>query len=155
MTLAEIIDGLAARLAAALPGVNVTADPPAGRSLRLPALVVELSDLDPVGNLGDTRTLVDARIELRAIVDPAGPRPHMAVRDLAAQALHAAYNLRRIAPGHGHVRVLRAGADGFRPELDGYEVWMVELAAELALGEIEPAALPQPTDVIVGSAEVA
>lgn len=150
ITLTEIIDSLVTRLAAELPGVNVTPDPPTGRSLRLPALVVELTEIDPVGNQGDTRTLIEARFELRVIVDPAGPRPHLAVRELAARALHVAYNLRRIAPGHGHIRMLRAGEDGFRPELDGYQVWVVEFAAEIALGELEPEGPPPPTEVWIG-----
>lgn len=151
-TLTDVIDATVDRLKMALsdiPTVLADAPPQAQRALRVPAVYVELAELEPISNLGDTRILADARFEAHCIVDPNAARSHLAVRELASRVMTALHNLRRPLPGHGHIRLIRAGEDGFRPEMDGYMVWMVEWAVEIALGDLEPAGIT-PSEIYFG-----
>jgi hypothetical protein len=154
MTLTEAIDAIAAQLRAAMPDVpTVSADPPpqAQRAVRVPAVYLQLTELEPIGNHGDGRVSVDARFEAHCIVDPTAPRAELACRELAARLTLALHAVPRPLPGHGHLRLVRAGPADFRPELDGYTLWMVEFGMELLLGELEPASLA-PTEIWLGQA---
>ena len=122
------------------------------RSMVLPAIIVELSEFDPAEGEGTGRLLLDARFEARVVVDPTQPGAHVAVRSIAAALAHQVAEMIRIAPGLGHNRVIRAGDDAFRPELDGYLCWVVEWACEIPIGELEPDPFPTPTHVHLGQA---
>lgn len=151
-TLIDIVDATITRLRSALPDIpNISDDPPpqSQRALRVPAIFVEIAEIDPLTNPGDTRILVDARFEVRCVVDPNGPRAHLMVRELASRVVRALLEIRRPIPGHGHIRLVRAGEDAFRPEIDGYLVWVVEFGIEIALGDLEPAGIT-PTEIYVG-----
>jgi hypothetical protein len=153
MTLTEAIDAIAALLRAAMPDVpTVSADPPpqAQRAVRMPAVYLQLTELEPLGNPGDGRVSADARFEAYCIVDPNTPRAELACRELAARVILALHAAPRPLPGHGHLRQLRAGDADFRPELDGYRLWLVEFGIELQLGALEPAGIT-PTEIWLGT----
>lgn len=152
MTLTDIVDATVAKLRAAMPDVpTIEGDPPhqSQRAIRVPAVYIEISELEPVSNPGDGRISVDARFEARCIVDPNGSRSHLAVRELASRVVRALQEIRRPVAGHGHIRIERAGDEMFRPKMDGYEVWVVEYGVEVYLGELEPAGVT-PTEVYFG-----
>jgi len=160
MTLTEAIDALAAQLRAAMPDVpTVSADPPpqAQRAVRVPAVYLELTELDPLGNPGDGRVSADVRFEAYCIVDPVSDRAEIACRELAVRVILALNAVPRPLPGHGHLRLVRAGDASLRAglsnrvDLDGYTMWMVEFGIELALGDLEPASIT-PTEVWLGIA---
>lgn len=160
MTLTEAIDAITGQLRAAMPDVpTVSADPPpqTQRAVRVPAVYVQLIEIEPINNNGDGRVAADARFEAYCMVDPNAPRSDLACRELAARAMLALHAVPRPLPGHGHLRVLRAGDASFRAglgnrgDLDGYTMWMVEFGLEIALGEIEPA-VPAPTEIWLGIA---
>lgn len=152
MTLTDIVDATVAKLRDAMPDVpTIEGDPPphAQRSIRVPAVYLEISELEPVSNPGDCRVSVDARFEARCVVDPNGTRSHLAVRELASRVVRALQEIRRPAVGHGHIRIERAGDEMFRPKMDGYEVWVVEYGVEVYLGELEPAG-STPSEIYFG-----
>jgi hypothetical protein len=152
MTLTDIVDATVAKLRAAMPDVpTIEGDPPphSQRSIRVPAVYLEISELEPVSNPGDGRISVDARFDARCIVDPNGTRSHLAVRELASRVVRALQEIRRPVSGHGHIRIERAGDEMFRPKMDGYEVWVVEYGVEVYLGELEPAGVT-PTEIYFG-----
>jgi len=144
-TLVECADALVEKLRAAMPDVPViTADAPphTQRSLLVPAVYLEIDSIEPMQAAGDARLLADVRWQARCLADPNQPRAHLLVRALAARVAVALHDIRRPVPGHGHIRLINAADDGFRPEMDGYLVWVVEFSMELALGELEPPGMP-------------
>lgn len=151
-TLTNVVDATVTKLRAALPDIpTIEGDPPpqAQRAIRVPAVYIEIEELDPIGNPGDTRISVNARFEARCIVDPNGARSHHAARELAARVMGALQTIRRPVPSHGHIRISRAGDDYFRPKMEGYLVWVVEWAVEIYLGELEPAGVT-PSEIYFG-----
>lgn len=133
--LARLHDAVVAGLRAKLPGVpTVDAYPVIERRVRLPAVLVELAEMEPGEDPGTGETAIIGKIQARAIIDPARPGADLQVRELAA----------RIAVAITHetwgldvsvARLAQIGEDGFKPELDGYLVWIVEWTHEFHLGE--------------------
>jgi len=151
-TLIECADALVEKLRAAMPDIPViTADAPpqTQRALRVPAVYLEIDSIEPLQEAGDTRLLADLRWQARCLVDPNLPRADLLVRALAARVAVALHEIRRPIPGHGHIRLVNATDDAFRPEVDGYIVWVVEFNMELALGELEPPGIT-PSEIHVG-----
>lgn len=160
MTLTDAIDAIANVLRAALPDVpTISADPPAQtqRAVRVPAVYIEMTELDPLGNLGDGRVSADARFEAYCLVDPNAARAELACRELAARVIVALQSATRPLPGHGHLRLVRAGDASLRAgltnrgDLDSYTLWMVEFGVELQLGDLEPAGIT-PSEICIGVA---
>lgn len=150
-TLIDYVDTLVDKLRAALPEVpTITADRPdrQQRSLRVPAIHIELDSFDSMQEAGDSRLVVDVQFQARCLVDPNSPRAELLTRALAAQLAVALHEIRKPVPGHGHIRLQAAGDDAFRPEMDGYAVWLVEFAIEIALGDLEPPRSP-PSEIYV------
>jgi len=151
-TLIECADALVEKLRAAMPDIPViTADAPpqTQRALRVPAVYLEIDSIEPLQEAGDTRLLADLRWQARCLVDPNLPRADLLVRALAARVAVALHEIRRPIPGHGHIRLVNATDDAFRPEVDSYIVWVVEFNMELALGELEPPGIT-PSEIHVG-----
>lgn len=151
-TLIGLVDALVAKLHDKLPDLPVvSADrpPKQQRSLRVPAVYVEIDSFDPMAEHGDSRLEVDARFQARCLFDPNHPRGELMLRALAARVAVALHEIRRPVPGHGHIRLLNAGDDAFRPEIDGYLCWVVEFNISIALGELEPEGVT-PTEIHLG-----
>lgn len=149
-TLIAAMDTLVARLQAVMPDIeNISADAPPlqRRSLKLPAIYLEIASIEDAGANGDSRVLATLRLQARCLYDPNIARSDLLARALAVRVLTALHEIRRPIPGHGHIRDLRAGEDEFRPDIDGYTVWLVEATLELALGELE-AEPPVPSTVL-------
>ncbi|WP_322999962.1 hypothetical protein [Castellaniella sp.] len=150
-TIADFADALIDRLRPALDDIpTISADPPPRKhsSLRVPAIYVEIDDFESLSEAGDTRLLTDVRWMAHCIVDPTLPRADLALRSMAARVAVALHEIRRPVPGHGHIRLARAGEDAFRPALDGYLCWVVEFNIEIALGELEPVGIT-PSEIYI------
>lgn len=153
-TLIDFADAITEKLRAALPDIpTITFDPPpkANRSVRVPAIYLEMADFEPIEEAGDTRVLVDVRFEARCIYDPNAARAELMLRALAGRTIVALHEIRRPVPKQGHIRLSRAGDDAFRPDMDGYLVWVVEFGIEIALGDLEPEGIT-PTEIYLGQA---
>lgn len=121
---------------------TVDAYPIIHKRIHLPAVLVELSEMEPGADPGTGETALIGRFQARAIVDPNAADAEMQVRELAA----------RIAVAITHetwgldvsiAQLVQIGDDAFKPELDGYLVWVVEWTHEFHLGT---AAWPYPDD---------
>lgn len=151
-TLIGFVDTLVARLHSAMPDIpTVSADrpPKQQRSLRVPAVYVEIDNYDLMVEAGDSRLLTDVRFQARCLFDPNHPRGELLLRALAARVAVALHEIRRPVPGHGHIRLMNAGEDAFRPEVEGYLCWVVEFNIEIALGELEPPGVT-PSEIHLG-----
>ncbi len=150
----ELHQALLDRLSAALPGVQCVAYPRLDGRVILPAAALELTgmrrgDAQP----GTGQTALDCDFTLTLIAAPEQPGAALALRALAARAMHALDRSFRPLPGRaGHVRAVRSDEGDFRPELDGYIVWAVEFAIELYVGDAEDLTVPglPPAEVWLG-----
>lgn len=135
--LAQLHTAIVAGMRAKLSGVpTVDAYPVIQRRIHLPAVLVELAEMEPGTDPGTGQTALIGRFQARAIVDPNQPGADLVVRELAA----------RIAVAITHetwgqeitvAQLVQIGEDAFKPELDGYLVWVVEWTHEFHLGETE------------------
>lgn len=151
----SIHTAIVARLSADIPALaTCAAYPRLQRKVSLPAVLVELDDLDPV-DFGTERFDCWARFTAYCIYDPTLPNAELEVRKLAAtvavrvsQEADFGEDIERV------VEVLRVGEDSFKAELESYLVWAVEFQLGLSLGEnewsIDPAAGVSVTTITVG-----
>lgn len=136
MTLTELHVAIIAGLKSALPDVpTIEAYPVIQRRIRLPAVVLELSEIEPGSDPGTGQVAVVGRFQARCIVDPVIAGADMVVREMAAAVILALqYQMWGITEDVAPARFLQAGDDGFKPNLDGYLVWMVEWHQEFHIG---------------------
>lgn len=133
--LAELHTALVAGLQTKLTGIpTVEAYPLIHRRIVLPAVLVELSEIDPGSDPGTGETALIGHFQARAIVDPNQTDANMQVRELAAR-IAVAITHENWGLEIGVSRLLQVGEDAFKPELDGYLSWMVEWTHEFYLGE--------------------
>lgn len=134
---------IVARLSADLSGVYVDDYPALVRRITLPAVLVELEELEP-DDFGTDGFDAYARFTAYCIYDPNQTNAYLQVRNLAATV---AVRIRQeedfsndgvVMPAE----ILRIGEDSFNPDLDGYMVWAVEFQLGVTLGELEWAANP-------------
>lgn len=119
--------------------LQVDAYPKPGENLSLPAGLVELEELKPTADQpGGDQDVLDAWIVVRLVFDPNEKGAAVAMRQLAAEMGISLRRMCRPIPGHGQIRLRRVGDDQFRPDLDGYLVWCVEVSVALRFGCEEP-----------------
>ncbi|MDR1139071.1 MAG: hypothetical protein LBJ80_00345 [Rickettsiales bacterium] len=105
------------------------------REIIAPAVFIELVSLEPGKDPGTDELALRARFEARIVVDGMVEDSSVVVRSLAAEVARVVnkntWNVEKISPGE----FISAGGDDFKPELDAYQVWMVEWVHELHLGQ--------------------
>ena len=136
-TLPELHAAIVAGLSAALPkDLTVAAYPVLSRTIRLPAVLVDLSEMEPGEDPGTGETAVVGIWQARCIVDPNATDAYLQLRTLAAQVICTLRAQNWGLPVEV-AKFAQAGEDSFHPELDGYLVWLVEWRQEFHLGEYE------------------
>lgn len=105
------------------------------REIIAPAVFVELVSLEPGKDPGTDELALRARFEARIVVDGMVEDSSIVVRSLAAEVARVVnkntWNVEKISPGE----FISAGGDDFKPELDAYQVWVVEWVHEVHTGE--------------------
>ncbi|MCL2345250.1 MAG: hypothetical protein FWC58_05315 [Desulfobulbus sp.] len=135
--LAQLHNAIIAGLRVKLPGaVYIGAYPVIERRITLPSVVVELDEMEPGTDPGTSETALIGRFQARAIVDPNVKQADLQVRELAALIAVAITHETWGLP-IGVAKLTQIGPDGFKPELDGYLVWVVEWTHEFHLGKVE------------------
>lgn len=133
--LAQLHAAIVAGLRAKLNGVpTVDAYPVIQRRIHLPAVLVELAEMEPGDDPGSGETALIGRFQARAIIDPIQANADMQVRELAAR-IAVAITHETWGQEIGIAKLVQIGEDAFKPELDGYMVWVVEWTHEFHLGE--------------------
>lgn len=131
-----------ARLTADLAGVYCAAYPKLERTITLPAVLVELDELEP-DDFGNEPFDCQARCTAYCIYDPTATNAELEVRNLAATvAVRVSQEADFGIEVAKKAEVLRVGEDSFKPELDGYLVWAVEFQVGIHIGEDVWAANP-------------
>lgn len=124
-------------IAAQFPSVNTVEDyRDDRRSLPLPAILVELSDLeaDPESDPGTEQLAVTARFEARVIIGFRTANAEREIRKLAGSLAAFVHQQRWGQPVEG-AQVLTVTPDTFDPDLDQYVVWRVEWQQVIYLGQ--------------------
>lgn len=134
VNLVALHEAILAGLAAGFPDVpQVAAYPDIRRRVAaLPAILVELSDLEPGADPGTGEAGLIGRFQARVIVDPNRRDAQMQVRQLAARLTACLRDADWGLPV-GVARFVQAGEDAFNPDLDGYIVWLVDWTHEFSV----------------------
>ena len=98
-----------------------------------PAVFVDMVSLEPGQDPGTGEVAYIARFEARFMVGTSD-EANLQVRELAAEGGRIIYK-NSFGLNVKAAELLSVGNDGFNPELDAYEVWIVEWEHELHLGE--------------------
>lgn len=129
-------DAVVAAIDAGMPAVaSVQAYPSERTALDLPAVLVDLEDMEgsPESDPGTEQLAVVTRWRARLILGFRSSDVHRQVRKGAGQLAHLVH-LNRWGMPVGPARVTIVGPDPFDPDLDQYEVWVVEWEQVVHLG---------------------
>ncbi|MFJ2479275.1 hypothetical protein ACIOWE_03255 [Pseudomonas sp. NPDC087598] len=121
-------------LRANLPGVHtVAAWPNVADRVLLPAVFLEVAEIEPGTDIGTGETSLIFKFEARIIVDPIKPHHHQQAVQLATQL---AVLLRAQTWGLAvePAEFVQSLQDWTQPHLDGYTVWLVEWTQQVYLG---------------------
>jgi hypothetical protein len=133
-SLDQLYRAIEQNLKAHLPGVQaVTAWPNIKDRIALPAVFIELAEMEPGVDIGTGQTTLVCKFEARIIVDPIRPQHCQQAAYLAAQ-LAVLLRLQTWGLEVEPAEFGQAMQDWTRPELDGYVVWLVEWTHQLYLG---------------------
>lgn len=148
-TLDQLYAAIEAHIRDAIPGLQyVGTMPDMLNHVAIPAVVLELVELEPGRDQGTGETALTARFEARVIV---GSEQEQCQQQAAFVASQIAVLLRTQCWGLAvdHAEFVRAAQDWTRPELDGYAVWVVEWTQGIYLGSEEWPWPDQPAGVLV------
>ncbi len=139
----EIIDYLTEKL----PGVTVEAFTPAiktRRTIPLPGCLIEMVDIDPFSDFGNARdrSRVYLNFEARLVVDPNIQNGWVDLKEFTAIAWCALRDWTPQTANVGPINLKHAGEDAFKPDLDGYLVWVIEWEQEAYLNFTEEDVFP-------------
>ncbi len=101
--------------------------------IRLPAILIDLAELEPGGDPGTDELALISHWEARILVSD-----QMAESDLWALVQAAMFWLfNHTWPGTniGRVRLKQAGPDHFSPEFQGHRIWLIEWTQSIRVGE--------------------
>jgi hypothetical protein len=117
------------------PNVYVDVFPEIKKSIKLPAVFVEMSEMRPgTGDTGTEQLSVAATFEARCMIDMA-THGHMAARELAASVAYQVYRHGRFDVPVMPAKIASIGPDHLSPDIDAYIVWMVEWTHQMYLGD--------------------
>lgn len=136
-SLDSLYEAMERHIRAAIVGLEyVGTMPDMLQQIAVPAVLIELVELEPGIDQGTGETALIARFEARVIV---GAEREQCQQQAAFAASQLAVLLRlqtwglEVEPSE----FVRAAQDWSRPELDGYAVWVVEWTQGIYLGEEE------------------
>lgn len=129
---------IVARLNADIPGLATCDDyPKIERRVSIPAVLVELEELEPDDFGEDAAFDCWARFTAYCIYDPNAANAQHEVRNLAATVAVRVSQEEDFGSDDvaQNAEVLRVSEDNFKPELQAYLVWAVEFRLGLSIGE--------------------
>ncbi|MBD9599251.1 hypothetical protein IB252_05290 [Pseudomonas sp. PDM10] len=134
LSLDQLYQAVEQHLTTHLPGVQaVTVWPNISDRVALPAVFLELAEVEPGTDIGTGETTLVCRFEARIIVDPIKPHHQRQAVQLATQLavlLRAQTWGLPVEPAE----FVQAQQDWTQPHLDGYTVWLVEWTQQVYLG---------------------
>jgi len=142
MNLTDLHRAIESTLRAALPGVDVASYPDLAGRVSLPLVVLELSEFEPGTDPGTGELALEAIMQARLVMDPNQTDAELYCRQLAARLAVAVHQARSFCQPVTPARIRQLGPDGFRADLDGYLVWLIEWQHELHIGDPLDLAMP-------------
>lgn len=132
-----------------LPGVqSVAVWPNIDDRVSLPAVFVELAEMEPGQDPGTGEVGLSCKFEARVITDPIQSDHHQQAAFLAGQ-LAVLLRMQSWGVEVEPAEFVRAMQDWTKPELDGYTVWVVEWTQQIYLGETQWPWPDQPPGTLV------
>ncbi|WLI14339.1 MULTISPECIES: hypothetical protein [Pseudomonas] len=132
-----------------LPGVQTVAVwPNIEDRICLPAVFIELAEMEPGQDPGTGEMGLACKFEARVITDPIQPDHHQQAVFLAGQ-LAVLLRLQSWGVAVEPAEFVQAMQDWTKPELDGYTVWVVEWTQQIYLGETDWPWADQPPGTLV------
>ncbi len=120
-----------------LPGVQTVAVwPNIEDRVALPAVFVELAEMEPGIDPATGETALSCKFEARVITDPIQPDHHQQAVFLAGQ-LAVLLRLQCWGVAVEPAEFVQSMQDWTKPELDGYTVWVVEWTQQIYLGDAQ------------------
>lgn len=116
--------------------------------LPLPAVLVELAEMEPGRDPGTGETSLSCKFEARVITDPIHCDHHQQAVFLAGQ-LAVLLRLQSWGVEVEPAEFVQSMPDWTKPELDGYTVWVVEWTQQIYLGEVQWPWPDQPPGTLV------
>ncbi|RON43356.1 hypothetical protein BK666_19905 [Pseudomonas frederiksbergensis] len=136
-SLDQLYQAIEQHLVTQLPGVQtVSAWPNIEDRIPLPAVFLELAEIEPGVDIGTGETTLACKFEARIIVDPIRPFHQQQAVQLATQLaviLRAQTWGLPVEPAE----FVQAMQDWTQPVLDGYTVWLVEWTQQVYVGPEE------------------
>jgi hypothetical protein len=133
-SLEQLYQAVEQHLSTHLPGVQtVSAWPNIQDRIALPAVFLELAEIEPGADIGTGETTLVCKFEARIIVDPIQALHQQQAVQLATQLaviLRAQTWGLEVEPAE----FVQALQDWTQPALDGYTVWLVEWTQQVYLG---------------------
>jgi hypothetical protein len=152
-SLEQLYGAIERHVQAYLPGVQTVAAWPAIEDcVRLPAVVIEMAEMEPGQDPGTGEVGLACKFEARVITDPIQEDHHQQAVFLAGQ-LTVLLRLQSWGVEVEPAEFVRAMQDWTKPELDGYTVWVVEWTQQIYLGEAQWPWPDQPPGTLVLSIE--
>ena len=132
-----------------LPGVELVSFwPDIGNHIPLPAVFLDIGEINPGQDIGTGETTLSITFEARVIVDVIRGDHYRQAVQLATQ-LAVLLRMQSWGLPVEPAEFQRSSQDWTRPELDGYTVWLVEWTQTLYLGEQEWPWPDQPPGTLV------
>lgn len=137
LSLEQLYQAIEQHLQAHLSGVQtVAAWPNIEDHIPLPAVFLEMSEIEPGADIGTGETTMVCKFEARVIVDPIQADHHRQVVQLSTQLI-VLLRAQNWGLEIECAEFIQAVQDWTRPELDGYTVWLVEWNQTIYLGTEE------------------
>ncbi len=115
-------------------GIYVDFYPEIRKSLKIPAVLIEMTELRHDDDAGTEQLAMIAFFEARCIVAPENDGG-MVARELAASVSYALYRAGRMDLPVMPAVINSVSQDFMKPELDAYEVWAVEWQHGIFIGD--------------------
>ncbi|MDA0782415.1 MAG: hypothetical protein O2942_09160 [Proteobacteria bacterium] len=146
----DLHSAILAEITTSIAGIQTSgAYPKLQTAVSVPAVFVDLSSLEPGDNPGTEQVALVARFEARVIVNSAD-NGLMKVRELAVEVAKIIHN-KNFGMKTRLSRLVSIGPDSFSPELDAYDVWIVEWEQEFDIGlSVWDGTGIVPTEILLG-----
>jgi hypothetical protein len=136
-SLEQLYQAIEQHIRAHLPGVQTVAVwPNIEDRVALPAVFVELAEMESGIDTATGETALACKFEARVITDPIQPDHHQQAVFLAGQ-LAVLLRMQSWGVAVEPSEFVQAMQDWTKPELDGYTVWVVEWTQQIYLGEAQ------------------
>jgi hypothetical protein len=136
-SLEQLYQAIEQHIRAHVPGVQTVAVwPNIEDRVALPAVFVELAEMESGIDTATGETALACKFEARVITDPIQPDHHQQAVFLAGQ-LAVLLRMQSWGVAVEPSEFVQAMQDWTKPELDGYTVWVVEWTQQIYLGEAQ------------------